>query len=242
MVEGFAEMDNLSGNQSQRFEVAFPMAAYKKATWNKHWSLFKLANDDELETYSKPSGLWRRFTANVRARVVRQIKNAEENFINSSSKTIATTEASSSPKPDSLSIVLDRESSDFDCSFCSDHLPISPSHKLLRLREVLDAAYKTRHDKESYSFISALVEHCARHKAEATYENQPNDRKWPSQVNFATLGRRIENLQPALERVVAYPFDNHFYQVLKSQVDTEGFDKTFSRLGDFKGSEVASVG
>jgi hypothetical protein len=107
---------------------------------------------------------------------------------------------------------------------------------------VLDAAYKTRHHKESYAFISALVEHCARHKAEATYENQPNDCKWPSQVNFATLGRRIENLQSVLERVVAYPFDNHFYKALKLQVDAVGFDKAFSRLGDFKGSEVASVG
>jgi hypothetical protein len=164
---------------------------------------------------------------------VRQVENAEEKFISS---------ASSSTKTASLNISLDHESFDSDCSFCGDRLPISPSLELSRLRGVLDAAYKTRHNKESYAFISALVEHCARHKAEATYENQPNDHKWPSQVNFATLGRRIENLRPALERVVAYPFDNHFYQALKSQVDTEGFNKAFSRLGDFKGSEVASVG
>ena len=59
---------------------------------------------------------------------------------------------------------------------------------------------------------------------------------------FSTLGRRVENLRPTLERVIAYPFDNLFYHALKSQVDTEGFDKAFSRLGDFKGSEFASVG
>ena len=239
MVEGFAEMDNLSGTQSQRFEVAFPMAAYKKATWNKHWNLFKLANEDELDMYSTPSGLWRRFTADVRTRVVRQVENAEQKFISSLSKTTATTEASSRSKPNSPSISLN---CDFDCSFCNGHFPISPSQELLRLREALDAAYKTRYNKESYTFISALVEHCARHKAEATYENQPNDHKWPSQVNFATLGRRVESLRPELERVVAYPFDNQFYRALKSQVDTEGFDKAFSRLGDFKGSRVASVG
>ena len=194
MVEGFVEMDNLLGTQSQRFEVAFSMAAYKKATWNKHWNLFKLTNEDELETYLKPSGLWHRFTADVCARVVRQVEEVEKKIISSSSKTTAATEASCSAKPDSLSIFLDHKSSDLDCSFCGDHLPVSPSQELLRLCRVLDAAYKTGHHKESYTFISALVEHCARHKAEVTYENQPNNRKWPSQVNFATLGHHIENL------------------------------------------------
>lgn len=140
MVEGFAEMDNLLGTQSQRFEVAFPMAAYKKATWNKHCNLFKLANKDELDTYSTPSGLWCRFTADVRTRIVRQVENAEQKFISSLSKTTATTKASSRSKPNSPIISLN---CDFDCSFCSGHFPISPSQELLRLREVLDAAYKT---------------------------------------------------------------------------------------------------
>jgi hypothetical protein len=67
MAEGFDEMQNMLGTLSQRFELAFPMAPYKKATWNKHWQLFKLAMKEELTTYLKPDSLWRKFTVAVHA-------------------------------------------------------------------------------------------------------------------------------------------------------------------------------
>lgn len=127
------------------------MAAYKKVTWNKHWNSFKLTNEDELNTYLTPSGLWRGFTTDVHTCIVHQVENAEQKFISSLSKTTVTTKASSRSKPNSPSISLN---CNFDCSFCSSHFPISPSKELLRLHEVLDA---TRKATLSYQLLLSIA-------------------------------------------------------------------------------------
>jgi hypothetical protein len=106
----------------------------------------------------------------------------------------------------------------------------------------LDDAYETKRDKESLTFISALVKHCARHKAERTFEVLPADCKWPTQVNYASLGRCVEALHSVLLKVWRNPVNNYFYKAVMLQVDQVGADKAFDYLGDFKASEVASVG
>jgi hypothetical protein len=110
------------------------------------------------------------------------------------------------------------------------------------LRKVVDDAYREKKDKGSLTFISTVVEYCARHKAERIYEVQPADRKWPSQVNYASLGRRVEALHPTLLQLWRNPTNNNFYKAVVSQVNQVGADKAFNCLGDFKGSEIASVG
>jgi hypothetical protein len=70
----------------------------------------------------------------------------------------------------------------------------------------------------------------------------PADHKWPSHVNFSRLVRRVEALHSTLLQIWRNPVNNYFYKAVMSQVNRVGADKVFNRLGDFKGSEIASVG
>lgn len=211
----------MSGTLPQRFQAAFPMATFKKAMWSKHSNLFKHATEVELDQFSTPTGLWCTFCAAVQSRIASQISTAEEKLTNSDLQ----------PNADAL-----------DCSFCGDVLPTSLSLELLKLWKALDDAYETKRDKGSLTFISALVEHCARHKAERTFEVLPADCKWLTQVNYASLGRRVEVLHSVLLKVWHNPVNNYFYKAVMLQVDHAGADKAFDCLGDFKASEVTSVG
>ena len=48
MANGIHEMGQMSGTLAHRFEAAFLMAKFKKATWSKHSNLYKLANADDM--------------------------------------------------------------------------------------------------------------------------------------------------------------------------------------------------
>jgi hypothetical protein len=65
-----------------------------------------------------------------------------------------------------------------DCSYCGEPHPSSPSATTIQLQTTLGgilASQKGRGRKmcKSWKLISALVEYCTRHKAEATYELLP---------------------------------------------------------------------
>jgi hypothetical protein len=136
---------------------------------------------------------------------------------------------------------------DSDCSYCGEPHPSSPSATLIQLQTTLGSILASqkgrgRKTRESWKLISALVEYCARHKAEATYELLPAGTKWPAHINFLTLGQRIEALEPELRAVWIKPFDNYFYKAVMLQIGEVGADKAFDRLGDLRGGEIASVG
>ena len=109
---------------------------------------------------------------------------------------------------------------DLECEFCSHDLPTSPSPQLLALRNEIDIAAKRKATKpdQSLRYILSVVAHCMHHTAERTYELQSADHKWPSHINFASLGRRVEALCSPLLQVWQSPQDNQFFQAVTARI------------------------
>lgn len=255
MATGIHEMGQMSGTLAHRFEAAFPMATFKKSTWSKHSNLYKLANADDMSRYSAPDGLWKRFTAEVKSRIHDQIKNGA---IRKNAKVQVNRARMKAPRVrrdldwdlgasgmnhGAVKAEFDLER-DLECEFCLHDLPTSPSPELLVLRTDIDTAAKQKITKpdRSLAYISSVVAHCMRHKAERTYELQTADRKWPSHVNFANLGSRVEALRSSLLQVWQYPNDNQFFQAVTARIKKVGSGKAFNGLNDFIESDDASVG
>ena len=255
MANGIHEMDQMSGTLAHRFEATFPMAKFKKATWSKHSNLYKLANADDMRHYSAPDGLWKRFTADVKSRVNQQIGNGA---IRKKAKDGVDCARMKAPKIQ-RALDWDLEGSnmdysvvnskfdlerDLECEFCLHDLPTSPSPQLLALRNEIDIAAKRKATKpdQSLRYISSIMAHCMHHTAERTYELQSADHKWPSHINFASLGRRVEALRLPLLQVWQSPQDNQFFQAVTARIKKIGLKKAFSGHNDYVQSGDASVG
>jgi hypothetical protein len=140
-----------------------------------------------------PGRLWSKFRADVRHRLATQAEEGERKqkpkmaslglgIEVSGAHTVAIKEEPSHGIDQNFKL-------DNDCSFCDSALPCSPSCTLVALRKDLDAALATKKNRQSWKVIAALVEYCARHKAEASLEALPNGNKWPAQIDFACLGQ-----------------------------------------------------
>lgn len=202
-----------------------------KGTWKNNYDVFKAATPEELQEFMNPGALWKKFRRTVRDRLARQADKGQ-------AKRITVEIEPGLAVLDSGYSTADNH----DCTFCDQPLPATASATLISLRTELDQAISKRKIKKNSPVVTALYEYCARHTAEAMYEAQPQNAKWPLDVDFSGLGFRLENLMDKLQLIWTNPTDNYFYKALCLQIGQDGESATFSRLGDFKSSEITSVG
>lgn len=188
-----------------------------KGTWQNNYDVYKAATPEELQEFLHPGALWKKFQYTVRQQLLRQAEKGQARRV--------TAVIESGSAQESEAIVDSGYSSAYNghnCTFCNEPLPTIASATLISLCTVLNRAVLKRRTKKNSPVVTALYMYCAQHTAEALYEAQPQDAKWPINVNFAELGYCVENLMDKLQVVWTRPQDNYFYKALCLWIGQDG--------------------